>query len=178
MRSDGSRNRDAKNEPATGIDPALVKALAKVLSDMDLTEIEVEHGALKIRVARALPAQMVHVSAPAPTHPGTAMHQPAPAAALAPVASAAPQASAGEPSAARAGELTAPMVGTAYLAAEPGAAPFIRVGDSVVEGQTVAIIEAMKVMNQIAAPRAGRVTEIFIKDGQPVEFGQALMVIA
>jgi acetyl-CoA carboxylase biotin carboxyl carrier protein len=158
-------------------DVEFIKALAGLLRENDLSEIEVnrEYGdddCLTVRVAR----QMVVA---APMH---AMHAPAPAHAAAP----APAAAAAAPSAAPAGAgdpsddpgvVPSPMVGTAYLQNEPGAPPLIRVGDSVAEGQTILIIEAMKTMNQIPAPRAGRVKRILVEDGSPVEFGAPLIIL-
>jgi len=155
-------------------DVAFIKALAEVLSDNDLTELQVkrdyaEEGSLNVRVSRM----------PAPAAPVSYAPPPAPAAAPAPAASApapAPAAENDDP-AALPGAVTSPMVGTAYLSPEPGSAPFVRVGDSVSEGQTLVIVEAMKTMNQIPAPKAGTVKRILIEDGAPVEFGAPLMVI-
>lgn len=142
------------------IDGDLVRKLADLLRETGLSEIEFAEGEKRIRVTRPTAAQAVAVHAPV-------------AAAPAPVAAAAP---AGKP-ASHPGAVTSPMVGTAYAAPEPGSAPFVRVGDTVKAGQTVLIIEAMKVMNPIKAPRGGTVSEIFISDGQPVEFGEVLMII-
>ena len=143
------------------IDARLVRRLAAILNDTGLTEIEVERGDLRIKVARHLGAAAPAVYAAAP-----------PAAPIA--ASAAPRAA--EPE--YAGDLVkSPMVGTIYLQPEPGAAPFVRVGDMVSEGQTLVIVEAMKTMNPIPAPRAGRILELLVADGQPVEFGEPLAVI-
>jgi acetyl-CoA carboxylase biotin carboxyl carrier protein len=145
--------------PADPIDARLVRRLAAILNDTGLSEIEVERGDLRIRVARNLAGPAV-----APT---------VYAAALA-AAQAAPRAA--EPE--YAGDLVkSPMVGTIYLQPEPGAAPFVRVGDMVKEGQTLVIVEAMKTMNPIPAPRAGRILEMLVADGQPVEFGEPLAVI-
>jgi len=142
------------------VDEALVRKLAGLLKDTGLAEIEFESEGKRIRVnTGAVGAMQIPVAA-------------APAAA-APAAPAAAPAGGGVP----AGALTSPMVGTAYLAAEPGAAPFVKAGDRVNKGQTVLIIEAMKVMNPIQAPVSGTVKDILIADGQPVEFGEALMVI-
>lgn len=148
-----------------GIDQALIRDLANILNDTDLTEIEVEQEDLRIRVSRAVNTQ--YVSAPVPAQYA------APAAA--PVAAAAPAAA----PAARDNKnaVTAPMVGTAYLSPAPGARPFIEVGSAVQEGQTILIIEAMKTMNQIPAPRSGKVTEILVSDASPVEYGEPLIVI-
>jgi len=144
------------------IDSKLVRELAELLSDSGLSEIEVEDGDRKIRVARqftaAAPA-MTAVSAPAP--------QAAPAPAAAPAAAAAAPVDA----------VKSPMVGTVYLAAEPGAANFAEVGKPVKAGDTLVIVEAMKVMNPIVAPKAGIVSAILVENGQPVEFDQPLVVI-
>ncbi|PYE28418.1 biotin carboxyl carrier protein [Rhizobium sp. PP-WC-2G-219] len=145
----------------TGIDQALIRDLANILNETDLTEIEIEQEDLRIRVSRAGTPQ--YVSAPVPVA--------APAAVAA--AAAAPDAAARISKNA----LTAPMVGTAYLSPAPGSRPFIEVGATVKEGQTVLIIEAMKTMNQIPAPRSGKVVEILVEDGAPVEYGEALVVI-
>jgi acetyl-CoA carboxylase biotin carboxyl carrier protein len=159
-------------------DVEFIKALAGLLRENDLSEIEVnrEYGSddsLTVRVAR----QMTMVAAaPATyaTHP-PAPSAPAPAAAAAAAASP-PHAAGGDP-ADDPGVVASPMVGTAYLQAEPGSNPFIRVGDTVTEGQTILIIEAMKTMNQIPAPRAGRVKRILVEDGSPVEFGAPLIIL-
>jgi acetyl-CoA carboxylase biotin carboxyl carrier protein len=149
-----------------------IRALAELLRENDLTEIEVkrdhgEEGALTVRVARQ-PAVAAPLPVAAPLQIATA---PAPA----PAASAGPQPAA-DP-AEDPGVVPSPMVGTAYLQAEPEAPAFVKVGDPVAEGQTILIIEAMKTMNQIAAPRAGRVKRILVEDGQPVEFGAPLMIL-
>ncbi|UES59266.1 acetyl-CoA carboxylase biotin carboxyl carrier protein [Roseibium aggregatum] len=147
-------------------DTALIRDLAVLLDETNLSEIELEQGDTRIRVARQMTISApVNVAAPmaAPT---------APAAAASP-ATAAPAA---EP--AHAGTtVTSPMVGTAYLAAEPGAPAFIQVGDKVVEGQTILIIEAMKTMNHIPATKAGTVKQILVDDAQPVEFGEPLIIV-
>lgn len=150
-----------------GIDTKLVKDLAKILDDVGLGEIEVEHEGLRVRVSRPASGavQTVHVPAPAPAAIAAA---PAAAAEAAPAAaSAAPPANA----------ITCPMVGTAYLSPEPGAKPFIKVGDSVAKGDTLLLVEAMKTFNPVTADKAGVVKEILIEDGKPVEFGEALVVI-
>jgi acetyl-CoA carboxylase biotin carboxyl carrier protein len=148
------------------VDTALVRELAELLAETGLSEIEVEDGDRRVRVARGGgPAGPVHYAAPAAAAP-------APAPSAAPAAPAEPAGSAD-----LAGALTSPMVGTVYLAPEPGAANFVSVGDSVKEGQTLVIIEAMKVMNPIAADRAGTVKAILVENAQPVEFGQPLVVI-
>jgi acetyl-CoA carboxylase biotin carboxyl carrier protein len=140
------------------VDGELVRALASLLQETGLTEIEYAVGERRIRVVRGTPPAAVTVAMPGPA-----------AAAAAP---AAPVAASDLP-----GAIKAPMVGTAYLSPQPEAPPFIKVGDSVREGQPLLIIEAMKVMNQIPAPRAGRVTQILVADGTPVEFGQPLLVL-
>lgn len=153
------------------IDTALVRELAELLNETGLTEIEVEDDDRKIRVARG--AAMM--AAPAPIYTGPAatpsMQSPPPAAA----APAAPEAA---PAADHADAVKSPMVGTAYLTPEPGAAPFIAVGNPVKEGDTLLIVEAMKVMNPIAAPKSGTVTAILVDNAQPVEFDQPLVVIS
>jgi acetyl-CoA carboxylase biotin carboxyl carrier protein len=155
-------------ERKTGIDQALIRDLANILKDTDLTEIEVEQDDLRIRVSRN--SQTVYAAAPQfPAYAPAAMAQAAPS----PVVSAAPA-----PAAAPAGfTLTSPMVGTCYHAPAPGAPPFVELGATVKEGQTVLIIEAMKTMNQIPAPRSGKVTAILVGDAAPVEFGEPLLVI-
>jgi acetyl-CoA carboxylase biotin carboxyl carrier protein len=155
-------------------DVAFIKALAELLRENELSELEVkrEYGdddSLTVRVARTLTA------APVAAPVQVAVPQAAAPAAAAP-AQAAPAAAADDP-AQHPGAVPSPMVGTAYLQPEPGAPSFVKVGDSVSEGQTVLIIEAMKTMNQIPAPRAGKVTRILIEDGAPVEFGAPLMII-
>lgn len=148
------------------VDTALVRELAQLLADSDLSEIEVEDANCKIRVTRQLSAAPVAhavVAAPAPV-----------AAAPAAAAAAAP-----EPVAAAtdANAVPSPMVGTVYLSPEPGAAVFKKIGDAVKEGDTVLIIEAMKVMNTIVAPRSGTLSAVLVENGQPVEYDQPLFVI-
>ncbi|WP_306257055.1 acetyl-CoA carboxylase biotin carboxyl carrier protein [Pararhizobium sp. IMCC21322] len=147
------------------IDQELVRQLAVILNETDLTEIEVEQGDLHIRVARNI---TMSVAAP--------VAQPAMAA---PAMQAAPTAVAEAPQAAesKGHVVKSPMVGTAYLAPEPGADEFVKVGDTVTAGQTILIVEAMKHMNQISADRAGKVTEIFVESGQPVEYGEPLLTL-
>jgi acetyl-CoA carboxylase biotin carboxyl carrier protein len=148
------------------IDGALVRELAELLSANELSEIEVEDGDRKIRVRRELTvaaAPVQHVVA-----------APAPIAAGAPAGDAAAPSAPAEPT----GEIVrSPMVGTCYLAAEPGAKPFSTVGDTVKEGDTLLIVEAMKVMNPITAPRGGRIVQLLVANAQPVEFDQPLVVI-
>ncbi|MCV2880649.1 acetyl-CoA carboxylase biotin carboxyl carrier protein [Actibacterium sp. XHP0104] len=154
-------------------DVAFVQALAELLRDNDLTELQVkreygEDDSLDVRVARQQQVVTTIAAAPAPVAAA------APAAPAAPAADAAP--SSGDP-AQHPGAVTSPMVGTAYLQPEPGAKSFVAVGDTVSEGQTVLIIEAMKTMNQIPSPRAGTVKRILVEDGTPVEYGAPLMII-
>ncbi|MGN6096347.1 MAG: acetyl-CoA carboxylase biotin carboxyl carrier protein [Bosea sp. (in: a-proteobacteria)] len=145
------------------IDPDLVRELAELLNQTDLTEIEVEKGDLRVRVARSL-ATTVHVPAAAPL----------PVAAAAPAA--APTAEP-KPGAAHPGAVTSPMVGTAYRRPSPEAKPFVEIGTMVKQGERILLVEAMKTFNDIVAPRAGKVTAILVEDGQPVEYGEPLLVI-
>jgi acetyl-CoA carboxylase biotin carboxyl carrier protein len=144
------------------IDQQLIRDLAGILDETSLSEIEVEQGDLRIRVSRQIATQQAAMPMPAP--------------APAPVAQAAPPGPAPAAEPAR-NAVPSPMVGTAYLAPSPGASPFIEIGQRVREGQTLLIIEAMKTMNQIPAPRAGTVTAILIEDASPVEYGEPLVVI-
>lgn len=155
------------------IDTALVRGLADILNDTDLTEIEVERGDLKIRVAREVTvAAPVHY-APAPAA-APAAHAPAPASASAPASMPSDPATI----VARSGEeVKSPMVGTAYLQASPEAPPFVQPGDKVKKGQTLLIVEAMKTMNPIQSPRDGVVVEVLVGDAQPVEFGEPLVLL-
>jgi len=150
-----------------GVDQQLIRELAGILNDTNLSEIEVEQEDLRIRVSR-------HAAAPVQAY--------APAPAAAPASHPAPAATEERPAATGAADparnaVPSPMVGTAYLSPAPGARPFIEVGQAVKEGQTLLIIEAMKTMNQIPAPRSGKVTAILCEDAQPVEFGEPLVVI-
>jgi acetyl-CoA carboxylase biotin carboxyl carrier protein len=153
-----------KSGSGSGVDASAVRELAGLLTETGLTEIEIEHNGARIRVARQAAQTVMHA-------PATA-HAPAPAATIA--HEAAPAAPKGPP----AGAVPSPMVGTVYVSPEPGKPPFVKVGDSVKEGDTLFIVEAMKTMNPIAAPRAGKITEICVHDSQPIEFGQTLLVIA
>lgn len=155
------------------IDTALVRQLADILNDTDLTEIEVERGDLHIRVARE-----VTVSAPVQYAAAPAYAPQAPAAAPAAAAPAAPMPSDPATIVAKSGEeVKSPMVGTAYLQASPEAPPFVQAGDTVKKGQTLLIVEAMKTMNPIQAPRDGVVVEVLVGDAQPVEFGEPLVLL-
>jgi acetyl-CoA carboxylase biotin carboxyl carrier protein len=158
-----------KSAASDPIDPKLVRKLADILKETELSEIEVEQGDLKIRVARQLTA------ATAVSYVPTAA--PAPVAAHAPVAAPsvdAPAAAAPAPAAVK-DAVKSPMVGTCYLSPQPGSPAFVKVGDKVKQGQTLLIIEAMKTMNPIPSPRDGVVAQILVSDAQPVEFGEALI---
>jgi acetyl-CoA carboxylase biotin carboxyl carrier protein len=149
-------------------DSALIRELALLLDETSLTEIEIERAGLRVRVARNISIATAMPSGIAPV-----AHVPVTAAPGATPAATAPAADfANHP-----GVVPSPMVGTAYWSPEPGAKPFIEVGTRVTAGQTLLIIEAMKTMNQIPSPRAGTVTQILVEDGQPVEFGEPLVII-
>jgi acetyl-CoA carboxylase biotin carboxyl carrier protein len=158
--SSKDKKPDAEASAKPGVDAAAVRELANLLKETGLTEIEIEHNGARIRVSRS-----GGMAAPAPA--------PAPVAA-APAPAAAAPASSGPP----AGAVPSPMVGTVYVAPEPGKPAFISVGKTVKEGDTLFIVEAMKTMNAITAPKGGTVKEINVTDGTPVEFGQTLCVIA
>jgi len=151
--------------PPLAPDAQVIRALADLLCETGLTEIEYAIGDHRIRVARE-PAGNVAPSGNGHAAPLPAAAEPAGAVELP-----------GTNGAVHPGTVSSPIVGIAYLAAEPGSAPFVRVGDPVSEGQTLLIIEAMKVMNQIRAPRAGRLARVFVEDSEPVEYGAALMLI-
>ena len=152
---------ESKSRPA--IDAEAIRQLAKLLDETGLTEIELEQGDQRIRVRRQYGGKNVSVLAPA---------APAVVTTVASSGSAVADDPAKHP-----GVVTSPMVGVAYVGPEPGARPFVEVGAEVVPGQTLLIVEAMKTMNQIPAPRAGTVIRILIEDGQPVEYGEPLMII-
>ncbi|WP_061935890.1 acetyl-CoA carboxylase biotin carboxyl carrier protein [Aureimonas sp. AU22] len=156
-------------EKDSTVDRSLVRELADILNDTDLTEIEVEQGELRIRVSR----QKEYMPAPSYAHAMPAPMQMPSAAPQAPAASPAPAVSSGP----EVGSVPSPMVGTVYLASAPGAKQFVEVGQTVSEGETLLIIEAMKTMNQIPAPRSGTIKRICVDNGQPVEYGEALVVI-
>ncbi|MGY3482554.1 acetyl-CoA carboxylase biotin carboxyl carrier protein [Bradyrhizobium sp. USDA 4011] len=156
-KSAAKSKNDSKND-----DSVLIRELALLLAETNLTEIEIERAGLRVRVARN-----ISIAASVPS----AVHAVAAPAAV-PAAAAAATDMAKHP-----GVVPSPMVGTAYWAPEPGAKPFIEVGTKVTAGQTLLIIEAMKTMNQIPSPRAGTVTQILVEDGQPVEFGEPLVII-
>jgi acetyl-CoA carboxylase biotin carboxyl carrier protein len=153
--------KDVKRSGGSGaVDSDMIRELAQLLKETDLSEIEIENAGLKVRVARS-----ITVSAPVYAAPSAAP------------ASAAPSAAASADPAKAPGAVLSPMVGTAYRSPEPGAKMFVDVGQEVRQGQTLLIIEAMKTMNAIPAPKGGRVKEILIEDGMPVEFGQPLMIV-
>ncbi len=147
--------------PGDPLEGKMIRDLAAILQETGLSEIEIEKSGLRVRVARQVQVVAAHA---------------APVATAAPVG-AAPAGAKKSDLSSHPGLVSSPMVGTAYAAPSPGAAPFVKIGDMVSEGQTLLIIEAMKTMNQIPAPRSGRITQIIISDGQPVEFGEPLMII-
>jgi acetyl-CoA carboxylase biotin carboxyl carrier protein len=156
-----------KNDPKArlsdtkpSIDAEAIRALSDLLTETGLTEIEVEHNGARIRVARA-GAMAAISSAPVIAAPAAAAAAPAAAPSSGP----------------QAGAVTSPMVGTVYAASEPGKPPFVKVGQQVKEGDTLFIVEAMKTMNPIPAPRGGTVKEICVENGAPVEFGQTLLIL-
>lgn len=151
----------AKNDQGS-VDAALVRQLAELLDETGLSEIEIGRGDMHIRVSKG-GGQMVHASVPA--------------AAPASAAAAAPAADSGDGVGTPHGAVTSPMVGVVYLSPDPASDAFVTVGDQVSEGDTLCLIEAMKVFNPIRAPRAGKVTRILVNSGAPVEFGEALIVI-
>jgi len=156
----------AKENP---FDPDLVRELATLIADTDLTEIEVEKGDLRIRVARTVTATV--------TVPMAAPSAAAPAPVIAPPPSVSEAAPAAKPTANHPGAVLSPMVGTAYRKPSPDAKPFVEIGSKVQAGDKVLLVEAMKTFNEIVAPRAGTVTAIFVEDGTPVEYGEPLLVI-
>jgi acetyl-CoA carboxylase biotin carboxyl carrier protein len=157
------KTKTAAKAPTRSPELTLIDNLAEILNSTGLTEIELEQKGVRVRVSKSM---MVQASAPAPV-------------AAAPVVSAQPIAAAAAvaPSGDHAGGVKSPMVGTVYMAASPDTPPFVTIGANVKQGQTVLIIEAMKTMNQIPAPRSGKVTQIMVDNGSPVEFGEVLMVI-
>ncbi len=159
-----SQPDDTKAAKFTSDDSALIRELALLLDETSLTEIEIERAGLRVRVARN-----ISIAASMPANFQQAASGSAAAASVTPLASA--------DLAKHPGVVPSPMVGTAYWSSEPGAKPFIEVGSRVAVGQTLLIIEAMKTMNQIPSTRAGTVTQILVEDGQPVEFGEPLVII-
>jgi acetyl-CoA carboxylase biotin carboxyl carrier protein len=154
-----------KSMPKLNVDTSLIETLADLLQRTGLTEIEISEGDARIRVVREPPTAVAHVP-----------HGPRPAASTSPVAVAA-EPTAREMAESHAGAVRAPMVGTVYLTPEPGAPAFVSLGDEIREGQTLLIIEAMKVMNPIRAPRGGRLVQLLVNSGDPVEYGELLMII-
>ncbi|SCY78498.1 acetyl-CoA carboxylase biotin carboxyl carrier protein [Microvirga guangxiensis] len=152
----------AKDNP---FDPDLVRELANLIADTNLSEIEVEKGDLRIRVARTIQAAAVTVAAPAPLAPAPVVAPPPAAAEAAKSASPNP------------GAVLSPMVGTAYRKPSPDAKSFVEIGSKVQAGDKLLLVEAMKTFNEIVAPRAGTVTAIYVEDGTPVEYGEPLLVI-
>ena len=161
-------------------DVEFIRALAELLSENDLSELQVKRdypddGSLNVRVSRV---SSVTTTVAVPTAPAAAALTPAPTAAPAAAAPEAPAAPAvGDDPASHPGAVTSPMVGTAYLSPEPGAQAFVKIGDTVNEGDTLMIVEAMKTMNQIPSPKSGTVKRILVEDGAPVEFGAPLMIV-
>ena len=154
----------------TPFDPDLVRELANLIANTDLSEIEVEKGDLRIRVARMVTAAVTVPLAAAPAAP-------APAAVVAPPPTAAETAASAKPGAPHPGAVLSPMVGTAYRKPSPEAKSFVEIGSKVQAGDKVLLIEAMKTFNDIVAPRAGTVTALYVEDGTPVEYGEPLLVI-
>jgi acetyl-CoA carboxylase biotin carboxyl carrier protein len=166
MNNKAERRMPSPKPPSTPTAASLVRELAEILNETGLTEIEVERDGQRIRVAKSAAPGLVQAFAPA--------------APVAPLQMAAPSAiaSPADPEPTRAGEtVTSPMVGTVYLQPQPGTPPFIRIGDTVSAGQTLLLIEAMKTMNPITAPKAGVIVELLVADAQPVEFGEPLVII-
>jgi len=158
MKSLGARFANGEKSKS-GIDSEAVRELAELLTETGLTEIEIEHNGARIRVARQTGQTIM--SAPVAAAPVAASAAEAPAA----------------PKGPHPGAVPSPMVGTVYVSPEPGKPPFVKIGDMVKEGDTLLIVEAMKTMNPITAPRGGTVTEVCVNDAQPVEFGQSLCII-
>ncbi|WP_439634355.1 acetyl-CoA carboxylase biotin carboxyl carrier protein [Glycocaulis sp.] len=154
-----------------GIDPKLIRQLADILNDTDLTEIEVAQGELHIRVAREVPAPVYTQAAPMAAAPMAAPAAPPASVAAAPSADPAPAA------AKAANAVNSPMVGTVYLRPNPDADNFVKPGQSVKEGDTILLIEAMKTFNPITAPRSGKIGELLVSDAQPVEYGEPLFTL-
>ena len=150
-------NRDDKTGAALAVDEALIRRLAELMEETGLSEIEVVDGERGLRVARG---------------GGTHLADAAPAAEASAPASEGPEDLTGHP-----GAVTSPMVGTVYLQPEPGAPPFVQIGDTVAQGETLLIVEAMKTMNPIPAPRVGTVSRILVQDATPVEFGEVLLIL-
>ncbi len=163
-----SETEDSSEDVVVSADTRMVRELADVLNETGLSEIEVERGDLRIRITKTVSPPAVAVLPPA-FSPGAAL-APAPVA-VSPAPTAAAPANSGD-------VVKSPMVGTVYLQAQPGAPAFAKVGDRINEGQTLLLVEAMKTMNPITAPKAGVLTEYLVADGQPVEYGEPLVVIS
>ena len=164
----------SKSSPTTKeIDQDLIRTIAELINEADLSEIEIEMDDFRVRVTRSRAPETIQYAAPQLPAAPAAPVATGPASILEP----APADSAGDDLAANPGTLPSPMVGTTYLSPEPDAAPFVSVGTKVSEGQTVVIVEAMKTMNQIPAHRSGTVTKVLVADAQPVEYGEPLVVI-
>jgi len=161
-----------KKTSSPSVEAQWIRELATILQDTGLTEIELEQNDMKLRVARQVAPMAMSVPAPAP------MAAPAPTPASAPASAPTPTSALAPSADVPAGAVKSPMVGTVYLAPSPGAPNFVKMGDTVQEGQTVMIVEAMKTMNPITAPQSGKVTAILVGDTQPVEFDEPLLVIA
>lgn len=153
----------SNNKGKIGVDQELIRELAKLLDETGLSEIEIDREGMRVRVAREIRVQAAPMVVPALAAPSAAQ--------------AAAAAKASDDPTQHPGCVRSPMVGTAYLAPEPGAPPFFEVGSRVTQGQTLLIIEAMKTMNHIPAPKAGTVTRVLVQNGQPVEFGEPLAII-
>ena len=151
----------SNNKSKGGVDQELIRELAKLLDETGLSEIEIDREGMRVRVAREMRVQAAPILAPSV---GAPTAQP-------------PTGAASDDPTQHPGCVRSPMVGTAYMAPEPGAPPFIEVGTRVTQGQTLIIIEAMKTMNHIPAPKAGTVTRVLVQNGQPVEFGEPLAII-
>ena len=156
---DDMKSRLSANKP--GIDAEAIRALSDLLAETGLTEIEIEQNGARIRVARAGVMAAIAATAPVVSAPAPAASTPAAAPSSGP----------------QAGAVSSPMVGTVYTAPEPGKPPFVKVGQQVKEGDTLFIVEAMKTMNPIPAPRSGTIKEISVENGSPVEFGQTLLIL-
>ncbi len=152
------------------VDKEAIRELAGLLEETGLNEIEIASDDLRVRVVR-------HAAAASSSNPHQAAPQPAATAPIAPEPAAAPEVEAEADPADHPGAVRSPMVGTAYRSPDPNAAPFVQVGDQVREGQTLMIVEAMKTMNQITCPRAGKVISVLVEDGQPVEYDEPLLIV-
>ena len=161
VKSIGARIPLGKGKNMPSIDSSVIRELAELLTETGLTEIEIEQGGSRLRVVRQVANASV-ADAPVSVAAAPAAEAPAPA----------------KPKGPPAGAVSSPMVGTVYISPEPGKPAFVKVGDKVSEGDTLLIVEAMKTMNPISAPKAGTVTEFCVQDAEPVEFGQTLVVIA